>query len=85
HRHGGLGLLTLAGVYHGLTEERVAAWATMLGTAYAAHPERSLGGLPKPPARPRGVDQPTSPSECERVDTSSRRLGDPCPRIDPRE
>jgi putative transposase len=52
HHHAGLGLLTPADVHHGLAEERVAARATVLATAYAAHPERFPGGLPQPPAPP---------------------------------
>ena len=52
HHHSGLGLLTPADVHHGLTEPRVAARATVLSTAYAAHPERFHAGQPHPPARP---------------------------------
>ena len=52
HDHSGLGLLTPADVHHGLAEQRVAARATVLTAAYAAHPERFPGGLPHPPARP---------------------------------
>ena len=40
HHHVGLGLLTPADVHHGLAEQRIAARATVLATAYAAHPER---------------------------------------------
>ena len=52
HHHAGLGLLTPADVHHGLAEQRVAARATVLATASAAHPERFPGGLPQPPAPP---------------------------------
>jgi putative transposase len=52
HHHSGLGLLTPADVHHGVAEHRVAARATVLAAAYAAHPERFPGGLPQPPARP---------------------------------
>src|SRR5436309_2218641 len=55
HHHAGLGLLTPADVHHGLAEQRVAARAIVLATAYAAHPERFPGGLPQPPARPTEV------------------------------
>jgi putative transposase len=55
HRHSGLGLLTPADVHSGLAEHRVAARATVLAAAYAAHPERFPGGLPQPPARPTEV------------------------------
>ena len=55
HHHSGLGLLTPHDVHHGLTEQRVAARATVLAAAYAAHPERFPGGLPQPPACPTEV------------------------------
>ena len=55
HHHAGLGLLTPADVHHGLAEQRVAARATVLATAYATHPERFPAGLPHPPARPAEV------------------------------
>ena len=42
-------------VRYGLAEQRVAARATVLATAYAAHPERFPRGLPQPPARPMEV------------------------------
>src|SRR5438309_4506192 len=46
----GLGLLTPSDVHHGLAEQRGAARAAVLATAYGAHPERFPGGLPQPPA-----------------------------------
>jgi hypothetical protein len=52
HHHSGLGLLTPSDVHHGLAEQRVAARATVLAAAYAAHPERFPGGLPQPPELP---------------------------------
>ena len=52
HHHSGLGLLTPADVHHGVAEQRIAARATVLATAYAAHPERFPAGQPQPPARP---------------------------------
>ena len=55
HRHSGLGLLTPHDVHHGHADQRVAARATVLATAYAAHPERFPGGRPQPPARPTEV------------------------------
>ena len=55
HHHSGLGLLTPADVHHGVAERRIAARATVLAAAYAAHPERFPAGLPHPPARPREV------------------------------
>jgi putative transposase len=52
HHHAGLGLLTPFDVHHGLAEQRVAARAAVLATAYATHPERFPAGLPHSPARP---------------------------------
>jgi hypothetical protein len=66
HHHSGLGLLTPHAVHQGLAEHRVAARATVLAAAYAAHPERFSGGLPQPPARPVEVwiNRPTRATEC---------------------
>jgi putative transposase len=55
HRHSGLGLLTPYDVHYDHADQRVAARAIVLATAYASHPERFPGGLPQPPARPTEV------------------------------
>jgi putative transposase len=55
HHHSGLGLLTPHDVHVGLAEQRVAARAIVLATAYAAHPERFPASLPHPPALPTEV------------------------------
>jgi putative transposase len=55
HRHSGIGLLTPHDVHYGLAIHRVAARASVLATAYAAHPERFVAGLPEPPVRPTEV------------------------------
>jgi putative transposase len=55
HHHVGLGLLTPADVHHGRAEQRVAARATVLATAYAARPERFPAGPPAPAAMPTAV------------------------------
>ena len=52
HHHVGLGLLTPADVHQGRAEQRLAARATVLTTAYAAHPERFPAGAPQPRALP---------------------------------
>jgi putative transposase len=52
HRHSSLGLLTPHDVHYGLAEQRAAARATVLATAYA---ERFPGGLPQAPACPTEV------------------------------
>ena len=80
HRHSGLGLLTPHDVHYGLAPQRVAARATVLATAYAAHPERFPRGQPQPTgAAHGGVDQ--SPDDASdpggALYTHSRRLGEP--------
>src|SRR5512134_1440449 len=64
HHHSGLGLLSPHDVHFGLADQRVAARATVLATAYAIHPERFPAGLPRPPARPEAVwiTPPKSPA-----------------------
>ncbi len=63
HHHSGLGLLTPADVHHGLAGQGVAVRATVLATAYAAHPETIPGRPSVPAGTPRGsVDQPTQDS-----------------------
>jgi putative transposase len=55
HRHGALGLLTPHDVHYGRAEQRLAARATVLAGAYAAHPERFPRGVPHPAACPSEV------------------------------
>ena len=55
HHHSGLALLTPADVHLGRAPERVAARSRVLEAAYAQHPERFVGGLPKPAALPTAV------------------------------
>jgi integrase-like protein len=55
HRHSGLGMLTPHEVHSGLAEQRVEARARVLAAAFAAHPERFVAGLPRPPALPSEV------------------------------
>jgi putative transposase len=73
HHHSSLGLLTPADVHHDLAEERVAARAALLATAYAAHPERFPGGLPRPPAPP--VEVWINRPETRETEEASRTRG----------
>ena len=77
HHHSGLGLLTPHDVHFGLAEQRMAARATVLATAYAAHPERFPRGLPLPPARPEAVwiNPPKSPATQETPGLATTRGG----------
>ena len=52
HRHSGLGLHTPHDVHHALASARQVHRATVLTTAYAAHPERFVRRPPTPPALP---------------------------------
>jgi len=52
HRHSGIGLMTPAAVHYGRATELHAARARVLEAAYAATPERFVGGTPKPPTLP---------------------------------
>ena len=56
-------MLTPADVHHGLAGQRIAARATVLAEAYAAHPERFPGGLSQPRACPPEVwiNRPKTP------------------------
>src|SRR5881296_3286082 len=55
HRHTGIGLLTAHDVHYDLADQRVAARTGVLAAAYAAHPDRFVAGVPRPPARPTEV------------------------------
>jgi putative transposase len=55
HHHLGLGLLTPADVHNGRTDQRIAAQAAVLASAYAAHAERFPAGRPSPRACPASV------------------------------
>jgi putative transposase len=74
HRHSGLGLLTPHDVHSGVAEQRVAARATVLAAAYAAHPERFPAGQPQPLPRPVEVwiNRP-KPQATEEVSHSNSR------------
>jgi putative transposase len=48
HHHSGLGLMTPASVHYGLAEKVYEQRSQVLAAAYAAHPERFVGGKPTP-------------------------------------
>jgi len=55
HHHSGLGLMTPAAVHYGQAATLTAQRQAILMTAYEAHPERFVKGLPKPPQVPATV------------------------------
>ena len=55
HHHSGLGLMTPAAVHYGQAATLIAQRQATLKSAYAAHPERFVKGLPKPPQVPTAV------------------------------
>ena len=52
HHHSGLGLMTPAAVHYGQAATLTAQRQAILKSAYEAHPERFVKGLPKPPQVP---------------------------------
>ena len=55
HHHSGIGLLTPEDVHLGRAATRIAARAEVLASAYAAHPDRFVRGVPRPGAAPTAV------------------------------
>lgn len=55
HHHSALGLLTPEVVHYGRAPQVLAARSATLAAAYAAHPERFVGGVPKPADLPNAV------------------------------
>jgi putative transposase len=55
HRHTGLALMTPATVHYGQAESVQEKRQRVLDEAYAAHPERFVGGRPTPPQLPKEV------------------------------
>jgi putative transposase len=52
HHHSGIGLMPPAAVHFGRAQALHAERARVLAAAHAAHPERFVRGLPRPPALP---------------------------------
>jgi len=55
HHHSGLGFLTPFEVHFGIAKERREQRAVVLRSAFDAHPERFVRGVPKPPVLPEQV------------------------------
>jgi putative transposase len=55
HYHSGIGLMTPASLHYGQAPKVVASRQRALQSAYAAHPERFVNGVPKPPELPSAV------------------------------
>lgn len=55
HHHSGIGYMTPAAVHYGAAARLWAKRQQTLASAYAAHPERFVKGLPLPPALPSAV------------------------------
>ena len=86
HRHSGIGLLTPYEVHHGLADQRIADRAQGLASAYAAHPERFVRGLPQSPARPTEVwINPPKPLPTHRGETTDLVGSPQCHDLDPNE
>ena len=75
HYHSGLNMLTPESVHYGTDADIVAKRRRILETAYAAHPERFVNGLPTQKIAPMTVwiNQPeTSPQSSEKPNTTSQ-------------
>ena len=68
HYHSGIGLVTPSSLHYGQASEVVASRQSTLQLAYAAHPERFVNGIPKPPELPSAVwiNPPTSKDDGEK-------------------
>ena len=72
HHHTGLGLMTPAAVHFGQAQDLFLERQRVLQRAYAAHPERFVKVLPKPPSLPEVVwINPPQPGETARSDTET--------------
>ena len=72
HHHTGLGLMTPAAVHFGQAQALFLERQRILRLAYAAHPERFVKGLPKPPALTDAVwINPPQPGEKASSDTET--------------
>lgn len=64
HKHSGIGLVTPEQMHHGEAAALVEQRQQVLTAAYLAHPERFVGGAPRPPRLPEAVwINPPSPAE----------------------
>jgi putative transposase len=65
HRHSGIGLLTPEVVHYGKAEAVIDQRRIVLSSAFAAHPERFVHGMPTPPALPEAawINKPKAESD----------------------
>ena len=65
HRHSGIGLLTPEMVHYGKSEDVISQRQNVLASAFDAHPERFVRGLPAPPPLPEAawINKPKVESE----------------------
>jgi len=83
HYHSGIGLLTPAMLHYGQAAEVIQSRQQVLESAYTAHPERFVRGLPAPPRQPTAVwinppnDASTGPGTHEKGLPEIRRPGKP--------
>jgi hypothetical protein len=67
HRHSGIGLLTPEMVHYGKAEAVISQRRIVLASAFDAHPERFVRGLPVPPSLPEAAWINKPKVECERI------------------
>ena len=78
HHHSGIGLMPPKVVHYGDGEKLREQRALVLEAAYAAHPERFVGGKPAAPALPKAVwiNPPTKPTPEEVPEPTTSPLPD---------
>jgi len=76
HYHSGIGLQTPSNVHHGRAQRVVEERAAVLAEAHAAHPERFVRRIPKPPALPTAV-WINQPKEAHSAPSADRSAGQP--------
>jgi putative transposase len=85
HHHVGLGLFTPHDVHYGLAEAKREQRAQVLAAAFARHPERFPGGLPRPKAVPSAVwiNPPTARTLFAVPEKTTTRESSPAAIVDP--
>lgn len=81
HYHSGIGLVTPATLHYGQASKVIAARSRTLRSAYTAHPERFVQGIPQPPQLPTAVW--INPPLSKRPDQKKRLPEINCPQKPP--
>jgi putative transposase len=77
HHHSGIGLLTPETVHYGQAERATSRRQSVLTSAFDAHPERFVGGAPRPPQLPQAtwINKPKIDLGASRIQENSPMVG----------